>query len=337
MTFARYFLTRFFLATFSINLGLTLLFNLIEFFEKMIRVHESITVIAQFILLNLLPSFFENLLLSSWLGSCLVIREMYQQNEWEILQLIHVRLRKIFMLIIGAGSLLVFSSFVAQNFFVHTLAQRATQIKQERFKQQHIEEIFNQWFTLKDNVFCHIKYLNSDKKRGEELSILELSPTFIITKITSISEFFLKPNTQEIVVVKGSTLNPQTQEQKEILPHTPLLLPSFFTQISMHQTTPTLHRILYTLMSESSTLPSPLFSHLVALCLTHIFDYLLLILLPLLTFVLFFTFPYHRYARWILIFIPYPLIKILSFGPALLAHLVTLTLTIFLLFYTIRK
>jgi len=191
MILPRYILTRFFANVFLINIGFTLLFNLIEFFEKMVRVQQTTTeTILYFILLNLVPSFFENLPVASWLGSCMTIMQMEQQNEWEILQLLNIKLNKVFRLILIAGIALSIVSFVGKELITETMAKRAQQFKFAQFKQNRHKKLFNQWFALNHNRFSHFGYLDLQTNTGESLSIIELSPQFKIKKITFAPQIF---------------------------------------------------------------------------------------------------------------------------------------------------
>ena len=87
MVLAKYFIKRFLKYFLLINIGITFLFNFIEFFEKIIRVKSAtIPHIIKFIALQIPHTFFENFPISCWLASGLFIKEIIQHNEWEALQ-----------------------------------------------------------------------------------------------------------------------------------------------------------------------------------------------------------------------------------------------------------
>ncbi|MBU1008309.1 LptF/LptG family permease [Candidatus Dependentiae bacterium] len=311
MVLARYILQRFFTNLFFINISLTVLFNLVEFFEKMVRVKQTSTeAIFVFIALNLIPSFFENLPVASWLASCMTIKEMYQQNEWETLSLLNVPLKKVFSLIAIAGLVLMACSFLGKEFLSYRFAQTAEQFKQEQFKQNHHTKLFNRWLVLtKSNNkknFCHFDYLDLTTKRGLRFTLFEISDQFSLQKTTCAKTFSIDPPTKKITLSNSTTL--ETSSRKILSPETKqLVLPSFFTQLTIQDKTPPITQIVRLLLFSKKVLPDYVYHQLLYLFLNRILIHLLLLLYPLLTFMLFFLFPHHRYTRWTLIMTPYPL------------------------------
>jgi len=312
MILAKYLLRRFFTHVFLINIGLTLLYNLIEFFEKIIRIkHTTTETTLVFITLSIIPSFFENLPISTWLASCMTLKEMHQQNEWETLHLLNVPLKKIFSLIFVAGLTLMIFNFTGKELVTHQLAQTAEQFKQEQFKQNRSTKLFNQWFVLNNKtLFCYVRYLDIDANQGNELSLFELSDTFKIEKITSAKIFMINPQTKTIILPQSTTL--LTHEKKQYTEQNKQIkLTSFFTQLRMKGESPPLKQIFHLVIFDYKTLPDYVYHQLLYLFLNRILIHLLLLLYPLLTFMLFFLFPLHRHYRWILILIPYPLTAVL--------------------------
>jgi hypothetical protein len=344
--FARYFLARFFKNVFVINIGLTLLFNLVEFFEKMVRVKQtSSKEILIFIALNCIPSFFENLPVSSWLGSCMTIKEIGQQNEWEILKLLNIGLNKIFFLLLIAGTLLFSVSFFGKEIFTQHIAKKAEIFKYKKFKQNRHTKLFNQWFLLDNKTFCYFKYLDLDKKSGTGFYILELSPKFKIREITSAQHFSVTPDAKEIFIQSGQKLSTRTRVQK-ILKNKAIYLPGFFAQLKINRETPSLKQMFHVVMFDSKILPKHIYHQLLYLFLTRILEHLLLLLYPLLTFSLFFL--VSSYYKWVLIFIPYPLttllftttdtlLQIFQFGTIAFIPYVILSALTMGLYYAIRK
>lgn len=348
MILARYFFKRFFTNVFFINISFTLLFNLIEFFEKMVRVKDAPTsAILYFIGLNLIPSFFENLPVSSWLGSCMTLAQMEQQNEWEILKLLNIKTKKILFFVLISGITLVAFNFFGKEFLTNKLAISAEKFKHEKFKQDRQKKLFNQWFALNEKTFSHFKYLDLHKNKGDGLSLIEISPKFKIQKITSAKKFSIDHNDKNIVIPDGITLFTKTQEQKTLV-NKNIKLPSFFTQLKMQGETPSLNQMFHVVIFDKKVLPNHVYHQLLYLFLSRILIHLLLIIYPLLTFLLFFLFPYHRFYRWILIFLPYPLaiflftstdslIRFLQYGTLATIPYITLFLAIFFVYNSIRK
>src|SRR3972149_4709923 len=91
MVFTSYFLRRFIGFFFALTLLLAVIFNLIEFFEKLVRVkHTDIGSIIHFIGLNFLPSFSDLMPIGVWLATCIMIWEFHQNHEWETLFLLNI-------------------------------------------------------------------------------------------------------------------------------------------------------------------------------------------------------------------------------------------------------
>jgi len=311
MILKKYFLKKLFANILLLTIGLTFLYNLIEFFEKMVRVKETTSAtILYFIILNLIPSFFDNLPVGSWIGSIMTIIQMQQQNEWEILKLLNIKSKKIIGLVFIAGLALTVFSFVGKEIATNHLTQAAEKFRFKQFKQDKHNKLFNQWFVLKE-LFCHVDYLDLQTEKGTGLTLLSLSPSFQVTSITTAQDFFLKPQTKEIIIKHGVTVF-TTNKKEEIIHNKTIRLPGFFTQLTTQGEIISLKQLFHVVIFEKKTLPTHVYHQLLYLFLNRILIHLLLLFYPLLTFLLFFLAPYHRYYRWILVFLPYPCIVILS-------------------------
>ena len=340
MTLTQYILKRFFSYVFFINTGLTLLFSLIEFFEKMMRVQQAtIQSILYFIFLSIAPAFFENLPLASWLATCMLIKEMQQQNEWEIVAILNIPFKKILKSIFYGSALLAAISFFGKEFVSHNVSQRAETFKQKEFKQKQNNKIFNQWFWLKENVFCNFGYLDLKTQTGHKISIIHLSPQSIITKLICAQNFTINRKTKAIIIKSGTIT--KVGRQKTIT-NKHFLLPSFFSQLNVTGQTPPLTRLASLLIFEHGSLPSNVYQNLLYTFLQRILIHLLLILYPLLTITFFFL--TNRQYRWALILLPYPLFIILSLVADSLMQILHNGLlafipyvTLFLLLFTLKK
>ena len=204
MVLAKYFLKRFFKYLFLINISLTLLFNFIEFFEKIVRVkHATIIMILKFIAMYIPPSFFDTLPLSCWLATCLLIKEFVQQDEWQLLKILNVKIKHIFNLFILAGIISAVFSFVGKEILTLELLNKAEQFRIEKFKQRSTQKIINKWITLSSqNIFCHFGYLDLDLDTGEDITFLYMSPEFKINKIVNSKQFKINPKSQNIILLK---------------------------------------------------------------------------------------------------------------------------------------
>lgn len=308
MVLARYLLTRFFLHVTFITTTLTLLFNLIEFFEKMVRVKQAtLQTVIHFISLNLAPSFFEILPLGTWLATCMILKELHQQDEWEALQLLNISNQYIFKVFLFAGLLLTTISFVGKEIITAHVAQSAEQFKQKAFKQNQQATLFNQWFTLDDKTFCHIHLLDLKTNTGEDFSLFELSDQFHLKKVFSSKICLLNPSTHTLTFPHAVELHTDTKKQIAVTNKT-LSFPSFFSQLRLRGQTPAFFQMFHLVIFDRTILPAHIYNHLLYQFLSRLFSHLLPLLYILLTFLLFVLFPYHRYYRWILIFMPYPFV-----------------------------
>ena len=307
MVLARYLLTRFFLYLFSLTTGLTLLFNLIEFFEKMVRATQATTSdILYFVSLNALPSFFDNIPIAAWLAMCMLLREMHQQHEWETLALLNVSLRSLLKIFVFAGSFLVLFSFVGKEHLASSFAHKAELFKQEQFKQQSNKKLFNQWFSLDERSFCHFPYLDLETGTGSNFEFFELSDQFTLEKIISAPAFSIDTKTKRILLIDGVSVQAkekthETFEKKEIL------LPTFLTQLALQSRTPKPKQIFHLLVLDKKLLPTHVHNNLLYDFLSRILAHLMLLIYPVLTILLFFIAPYGNHYRWILILLPYPI------------------------------
>lgn len=355
MVLARYLLRRFFVNTFAINIGITLLFNLVELFEKMIRAQPT-SAIIYFIALSLAPTFFENLPISTWLASCLTLKEMEQQHEWSTLKLLNIKATHIISLILIAGISISLISLVGKEIATHQIAKKAETFKQETLKHKNHKTFFNKWFMIHERKFCHAQYVDLKTHTGTHISILDLSSAFQIKQVITAPAFTLDPSKKEIIIPQGTKLDTLKKEQSAIQ-NQAFFMPGFFAQLQIEHDSLSLPRVFQLLAFEGKALPNPIYHQLLYNFLDRILYHFLSLLYALLTFLLFFFFShasvYHtsvthtsiRHAgiyRWLAIFTPYPagvllftvthsLMKTFQYGIlALLPYLIlTLLITIF--------
>jgi len=183
MVLALYFFKRFFKYFLVINIALTLLFNFIEFFEKIVRVkHATITTILHFIALNFVPSFFETFAISCWLATCLLIKEFSQHNEWESFQILNINHKKLFNLFFMAGAILTVCSFIGKEKISLDLLNKSEKFKLEKLKQTSNQKITTKWLKLSDEIICYFGFLDLEANQGNDLILLYMSPDFEIEK-----------------------------------------------------------------------------------------------------------------------------------------------------------
>jgi len=295
------------LNSFAITIGLTFLFNLIEFFEKLVRVNNASTsAILYFIALSLIPSFFENMTIGTWLGACMTLKEMDQQNEWETIQLLNIKKKSLYLFLLAFGLFMATISFFGKEFIALHLANKAEHFNKQEFKRTTRHR---QWFALNNNRFCSLQ--------GTTFCLFKLSDNGTIDKVTTTDNALFDPENKNVHLTHGTIINNKTHSKEQVDSYT-LFLPGLFSQQAIEKSTPSLGQLLTTILFDKSSLPPPLYNHLLYQLWKRILAHLLLILLPLLTFSLFFLFPYGSY-KWLLFLLPYPLATLLLFAADALA------------------
>lgn len=311
MALVRYFFKRFFLHVFFINFALTLTFNFIEFFEKMVHVkHATTETILYFILLNLIPSFLENLPVGTWIASCVMLKELHQQNELETLQLLNISFNKIFNLFLVSGMILAIFNFIGKEFITHNIYKKTEIFKQEKFKQSSNKKLFNQWFKLNNKTFCHFDYLDLNQNQGEGFILAYLTSNFALKKAITSQNFYIDKQTKEIIIPKGTMIITNNQEQ-HYLQNKRIFHPAFFIQLHINANNLTFIQMFYLLLFDNKTLPSNVYSQFFYIFLNRILSIFLLIFYPILTFALFSLISQPYYYKWILIILPYPFATLL--------------------------
>lgn len=313
MILHKYLLKRFFKYLLLINSLLIILFNSIDFFEKFINIKNVQTCdIAYTILLNLLPSFFEYLPLSCWLVTALLIKELNQQNEWEILPLLNIKYQNIFSMFLATGLFLAVFSFIGNEQIANNLLYKSEQFKKEKLKKKSNHKIVNKWFVLNNNTFCYFNALDLKEKEGTGLILLYLDSNFATKKIITSPNFQINKKEKEITLENGNIIIPHSNEQIKI-EHKIIHQPGFFTQIQMFSEQKSLKQLFQTLLYSKNIITNNSWNELFHLFLKRILFYLQFILYPLLTLCLFFIpFSMINKYKWLLILLPYPVLTLFT-------------------------
>ncbi len=321
LTFQRYFFIRFFKYLLAINLFFVFLFNFVEFFEKLLRVkHSSVYDILYFLTLNLAPSFFEQLPTSCWLATCLLLRELYLQQEFDTLLLLSLSLQKLFKLFAIIGICLALTSFTINEYFIAPLTFKAEQYKMEHFKQISTQRVINKWMNLEQNTLGSFSVLDLQTKEGKDLFLIFMTPQFTIQKTISAPTFFVDNKHQQLTIPEGKIFDVENNIQTKITNHA-VTSPSFFSQIKIHYEAPSVVNFSKNLILNHAIIPDAISNGLLGQLIKRIISYLLLILYPLLTFGLFGLVWRNERYRWVIIFTPYPaLISVALAADTLLHH-----------------
>lgn len=311
-TFLIYFLKRFFLYTLAINSALVILLNVVEFFEKLMRVTcSNSSEILHFLWLNLGPSFFEQLPTSTWLATGLLLKELYQQQEFETLQFIGFTPQKLCTLFLIGGISIASFSIGIHEYYITPLVFKVEQFKAEKFRSSSTKVLINKWMPLDAHTFCHFELLHLEEKKGNNIFIITLQPSYIINSTLSAPQFEINNTTQEIILHQGNYFDVINNTQEKFDTKT-YKHPSFFSQITFLQKPPSIAHLSSTLFLNKKIIPYALYNDLFAQLCNRLTKYLLLILYPFFTCILFcFYWRSSRY-RWLSILIPYPFFLILN-------------------------
>ena len=307
MIFTRYFFSRFFRHFFLINIFLTLLFTLIEFFEKLLRAsHAGLYAIGYFLLLNILPTFFEYFPLSSWLATCMLIKEMLLQGEWESLSLLGVTKRTQLRLFFITGIILTLSSFVGKEYGAHQLTKQTEHIRRTVFKQQQSSTLYNRWFDLGSNKFCSMGTINMESGIGAQLTLLKLNDAFALEKMITAPTFSLLGKNNQIRFPQAKEYSAYSDTQRTLIDAT-ITLPGITSQLTLaSQHTPTLAHLVRHMIFAScatTTVRRTLLNQFLKRFLWHFQS----LLYPLLTFLLFSLLYASPRFMWLSLFAVYPI------------------------------
>ncbi|MBU4269931.1 LptF/LptG family permease [Candidatus Dependentiae bacterium] len=314
MIFEKYFFKNYFKYLFLINLSFTLLFNFIEFFEKMARTKNvSIETILQFILLNLGPSFFESIKISSWLSAIMVIKEFHDQNELETFKILNINNKKLFNLFLISGIIISLISFIGRENITLKLQNKSEQFKFKQLKKINRENVTNKWLEIKSHnnklhkSYCYFQSLNLINNTGTNIILLDIDENFKIYKIINSQKFQIKPSREIIELKKPNIVKINSNNYKN--PKNKILhMPSFFSQLKMEDKIPPLSLFLKNIFLEKDFLPQNIWFNMISELLKRIFFYLQIIIYPVLTFCLFILFENFLRYKWTIMFAPYPII-----------------------------
>lgn len=320
MVLKKYLLKRFFKYLFIINISLTLLFNFIEFFEKIVRVkHATLGMVLHFITLNIPPSFFQTLNVSCWLSTCLLIKEFSEQNEWETFKILNINYQKLFKLFLLAGLITAAFTFIGKENLTLALQNKSEKFKFEKLKQTSYQKIYNKWLELKSEnnkyykTFCFFQSLDLKENKGSNLIFININKNseetfnvFEIEKITNSDNFIIFPFEKKIIMEKAIEVSTKTNTQ-QIKRNKTLYQPSFFSQLQLSNFTPKLSILFKNIIRNKIFLPKNVLYDFISKLLKRLFFYLQIILYPILTLCFFLLFEERKKYKWISIFLPYPI------------------------------
>lgn len=342
MTLAWY-VTRLFVGAWaSITLLLAVLFNFIEFFEKLARVKQvSVAHILHFLGLNFLPSAFDVIPISAWLATLFVLRELTTQRSWDFLQLIGFIPRRLALLLTALTLAMAVGVGVMREAYVLQIAQAAEHFKYAHFKKQQQELIFSTWFELEDNRFCYIEELDCAHLTAKGVMLVTLTPQHTVASVMQAAHLKLDPSAH--VMHAQQVITVHLPEQRIVRESDCVVSSHYF--FSIMGTKQRVYHLpyLYKALLFSAYLPKNTVRVLQQRLIDSVWYYASLIGYPLLT-IYAFNLPLGLLGRWALALLPYPgvvvgglLVRAMSIENIGLAALILLIIFLFGLFFRRKR
>ena len=307
LVITKYFTKKFIINLLASNILITSLFSLVEFFEKIVRFkHSTVEAAINFVALNFIPCFLENLPLSSFVATLLLLKEIYQQNEWEIFHILNIKFKTIFQIIFFTSSIIATLNFFSKEVLIIKISQMAKNFKQEQFKQNNNRKFFNQWINLENKILCHFNYLDMGKNQGQDITILNFSESFELGKTILATDFEINKKEKTVFIPKAKVINSQKNLIKNIKNKT-FHMPHLFAQLSSKDTIQSLSDLARLIFIENKFISKNSYHKLMYDFFERILRHLLIIIYPLLTLILFFLFPHARIYKFAIALTPYPI------------------------------
>jgi lipopolysaccharide export LptBFGC system permease protein LptF len=303
----------------AITVLLTFLFNFVEFFEKLVRIKSAgVGVIIHFLALNCIPTFFDLLPIGMWLATCFLLKELYQYNEWDLLQLLTYIPTRFLSFALIMGLVFSFSTFVIHENYVANLLFKAERFKQENLKQGAVQKLVSTWLELDHDKVCYFGVLDPKTGQGQDMILIEMTPQFALQNIIKAGEFHIDTTTNAITLSHAEVFDMNEHEEKDVDAVT-ITSPAFFSQLKISLEAPTLGGTIRKVLFYQDILPKGIYDELVGQMCSRLMYFLQLLLYPLLVICLF-LWVRHPYFKWVAAMGAYPLMLMASVGGDSLFH-----------------
>lgn len=312
MIFARYTFCRFTWYFIGIALFLAALFNLIEFFEKLMRNSlSSIDKVAHFVMLHFGPSFAEHLPIASSLAVLLLLKEFHQRNELDFFPLLMISKKALCRILFACGVIASLFSFIVNECIMIPLSTQAERFRAETFKKKQTNNICNKSMWLPNRTFASIGFINTTNNTGTDLTLIQLSPTYVIENIKKLQRFTLANQTNEVQIQEGVQFE-CTNHTTTSLANTAITIPTLFTHLVLFNTIPVLSSLITTLILYRNLLSHEAYTDTFHQLLTRLLFYFYIMVAPLLTVVCFFLAEPLGIWRWFFLILPHGLFLIIN-------------------------
>lgn len=347
MVFAAYFLRRFVSFFFLITLLFAIIFNLIEFFEKLIRVAQvDVQTIFHFICLNFLPSFSDLMPVGSWLAAAILLWEFHQHYEWDTLFMLSIGYKELFKLFLYGGIFIVIAAFFINETIVLPITMHTARFKREKLRFGQYNKLLNKSFMIRNDLFCSFELLDIATGVGTNLILVALSGDGELEKISNVPVFSIDAEKKEITFIEGTTFLRENQRVEKVF-NEKRVLPGFFVKIWMHDQAPLLINLIKMVSMQRKVLSREIMHELFYTLLQRLIFYFQIFIYPILTLALFLLGTNFVWGKWLFALIPYPLLTALSVlmtflyqsnvaGPWLMGIYVIFILIVTLFIYFLR-
>lgn len=301
-----WYITRRFLSYFvGISVMLALLFNVFEFFEKLVRLKTATPgTIVYFLSLRIIPSFFELMPLCIWLATILLVRELYSRGEWDVFPLVAFGRKRFLLLLVVVSACLMVVVFGVRERFVIPLSFTSDQYKEQYLKNGVGKKMINKWVMIDEATFGYAHLIDFDQQTGQDLLLISMDSDFLLKKIMTVSSFALDKKHNALVCPEGHQYTIDGGEPI-VLQRFCLHMPSFFSQLTMQLQAPTAYFLVKNLISCKHFVPSRVFRDFLYELFLRFLFYITFLIFPIATFLLFCVMQATWY-RWLVVALPYP-------------------------------
>ncbi len=323
MIITRYFFKKWIAYTTFLALILSSVFIIIEALEKYTRsTAPAWNAIIHLAYLNSIPGWFDALPVASLLAGIIILKELYQNNEWETLFLISIKQSHLSLYALGGGILMMSAILVPYETIIRQQKHAITTYKLKTFKQiEQSSVLYNRWYILNSTIFFHATSFDLKANVGNGLFVLHIDP--VTRKPVSIitgTTFYIDFNNNCMSITDG--IRQYYNNQKEPVTKLSMPLESFKAQLdnqpSSYQSLSSLTRLVW---YKYHILPTPLIKQFTAQLVEAYFYYLSLVLYPLLTITLWLLLlGAPAMMRWSLLLALYPCMQILLFVVLRMIH-----------------
>jgi len=310
MVIYKYLARRFFLYTTLVSILFATLVTFVAFFEKIVRCQQAIlTDVLWFLGLNFLPNLVDFLPVSIWLATCLLLKDLWAYNEWDLMQFLGFIPRRLFIFAAIIGTVMCLCTFVAKESFINSLGVRAEHFKMQNIKKQPLvdQRVTNIWTECADNMFCYIGIFDGKTQQGTDLSLLKFQSSFDeLTMLISAPHFSLNIQTKEICIPVARQINVRTRQETteyNMKFHVPML----FMQIGTGLENSSLIKLFSKIIFCKNLLPSSVYGDLVNKLMSSLSFYMQLLFYPFIMFGLVLLFGHTTRRRWLACVAVYPL------------------------------